>query len=510
MSSLSADLRETTSSDVQLRRVQYRWTTMLRRADARESALANALAHARERELQLQGQLLAQERRHTIERRLLRDRLQRLEQCLLGYTATTRKALSSPLAALRDSGKLLSPAVESPKRMPLIAAPTSNQSAAAILAPAQIPAQIDPTPKQIDPAPEPFDPAAIVASMLPLNDQQPETHIADLYGALDRLRGIVSAPDMHRPSEHRIKTELSTIAPSRPTPAPLQLAPPPTESTLEQPEPEPLERDVPAPVRPRVGDSETPWFPRAFRRLAEEDPESAGRLLLQLLPTQGLVWPEDVAYRIEVAETGTLAVDVTGGRSTVQALLEPGATRPGETTLRFDLAGLARAATGRRGWSRVGARIAASRHRHLRPLRALAAAPLELSDIRRAGAKPDPVLLLRLLALAIDPRWTSQEIFTVACRWRGRVESACYIHVFESAPVAVTSAPPIGRVAATLTCEPQEVLDVLVGDIQLDRGAAQLSGDRAAFAKLLEWFQRVDATATTIPAERTERSLAAL
>jgi hypothetical protein len=507
MSSLSADLRETTSSDVQLRRVQYRWTTMLRRADARESALANALAHARERELQLQGQLLAQEQRHTIERRLLRDRLQRLEQCLLSYTATARKALRAPLAGLRDSGKLLSPAVESPQRVPLIEATASNQSAVAIPAPAQIPAQIDPAPKQIDPAPEPFDPAAIVASMLPLSDPQPETHSADIYGALDRLRGIVSAPDMHRLSEHRVKTEPSTIVPLQPTPAPLKLPSEPMESALGQPEPERLERDVPTPVRPRVGDSETPWFPRAFRRLAEEDPESAGRLLLQLLPAQGLVWPEDVAYRIEVTETGTLGVEVSGGRSTVQALLEPGATRPGETTLRFDLAGLARAATGRRGWSRVGARIAASRHRHLRPLRALAAAPLELGDIRRAAAKPDPVLLLRLLALAIDPRWTAQEIFTVACRWRGRVESACYIHIFEGAPVAVTSAPPIGRVAATLTCEPQEVLDILMGDIQLDRGEAQLSGDRAAFAKLLEWFKRVDATATTIPAEQTLAAL---
>jgi hypothetical protein len=110
-------------------------------------------------------------------------------------------------------------------------------------------------------------------------------------------------------------------------------------------------------------------------------------------------------------------------------------------------------------------------------------------------------LLLRLLALAIAPEWTAEETFTISCRWRGRVESDCYIHVVENAPVSVTSAPPLGRVAATLTCEPQDVLGILLGDIPLDDERARVGGDRMALVRLLEWFQRVDATATTISAE---------
>jgi hypothetical protein len=500
MSSLSADVRERTTTDVQLRRAQYRWATMLRRADARESALARALEHARVKEQRLQRQLVEQQRRHTIESRLLRDRLQRLEQCLLSYATTARKALSAPLAAIRDSGKLLSPAGQSPGRPRLAAAPATGSAAAVVPAAIMPTAVVSPplAPATVQPTPAPFDAAAIVAAMLPLDQPQAAVPEGGLAGALDRMRGILDRPDQ-LPAERTARPLALTKA--LPTPAL------PAATHVEQPErhPGPVERP---PARERGGDSDTPWFPRAFRRLADEDPEAAGRLLLQLLPAQGLVWPEDVAYRIEVAETGTLAVEVSGGRSTVRALLDASAGEPGEATLRCDLAGLARTVVARRGWSRVGARIAASRNRHLRPLRALAAAPLELSDIKRAGAEPDPLLLLRLLALAIDPEWTAKEIFTVACNWRGRVQSGCYFHIVESAPVAVTSAPPLGRVAATLTCEPDDLLDILLGGIPLDHALAKVSGDRAKLVKLLEWFRRVDATATTIPAERAERSLA--
>jgi hypothetical protein len=504
MSSLSADPHETTTTGVQLQRAQYRWATMLRRADARESALTSALEHARAKEQRLQSQLEEQQRRHTIESRVLRDRLQRLEQCLLSYATTARKALSAPLAAMRDSGKLLSPAGQSPTRPRLIAMPATEAPAIVSIPSAVTPAPLVPAPAT--PSLAPFDPVAIVASMLPLDEVRTAAPEGDLVGALDRMRGIVGKPDLLL--EEGLPRPLSlTPAPARPyalMPAP---SAPPAPIDEEQPERHLAGVEQPS-TRECGGDAETPWFPRAFRRLAEEDPEAAGRLLLQLLPAQGLVWPEDVTYRIEVAETGTLAVSVRGGHSTVLPLLEASEARTGEATLRCDLAGLARAAVVRRGWSRVGARIAAARNRHLRPLRALAAAPLQLSDIKRTGAEPDPLLLLRLLALAVDPVWTAKDTFTVACRWRGRTQSGCYIHIVESAPVAVSSTPPLGRVTATLTCEPGDLLDILSGAIPLDHSLAKVSGDHPTLARLLEWLQRVDATATKIPADKIERALA--
>jgi hypothetical protein len=465
---------ERTSSDVQMGLIQRKCAKMLRRADARELALQRALAHSRATQAQLRFQLVQEQRRHTIESHMLRDRLRRLEQCLLGLAAAGRRAFKAPLGALRPSGVALG--LEAPPSMhEQLGRPVGHMVDTASVA-----------------EPAPFDPSAIVESMLPLSQDHEEHHEADIAGALGRLRALLpntSAQDWEQYSP-----------PSGPVPA--SIVPASFASSQEELPAHGVERERRRPSEEHIGAPSTPWFPRAFRRLVEEDPKAAGRLLLQLLPAQGLVWPEDVAYRIEVAETGVLAVEVRGGHCTVRALLESDATaQAGEPTLRTDLAGLARTIVGRRGWGRVGARITGSRNRHLQPLRALAGAPLELRDLRRVGAQPDPVLLLRLLALAVDPEWTAEEVFTIACRWRGRIQSGCYIHVFENAPIAVTSAPPLGRVAATLTCEPGDLLEILMGEIPLEDTLVQVSGERAALGSLLEWFRRVDATATTIPAE---------
>jgi hypothetical protein len=487
MSSRRAGARETPPSDVHAGRIQRKYAFLLSRADARESALKSALAHARTAETQLRVQLDGERRRHAIESRLLRDRLRRLEQCLLNYLAAGRGALQSPLAAaLRGSSGLLGAGLPS---LPALASrPALAPGAGSTAAPgaSAFPPQTS--------ARAPFDPVATVASLLPLSQAHAGAPEADVEGALSRLHAVLLSTGVHDLDSlptisHQLALDATTSAAAQ-TPA---------EHAELAPGSGPEER---RPAEERPEGSDAPWFPRAFRRLAEEDSEAAGRLFQQLLPAQGLVWPEDVAYRIEVAETGTLAVEVRAGRSTVQPLLESERpARAGEPTLRADLAGLARAVAGRRGWSRVSGRIAGSRNRHLRPLRALAAAPLELGDLKRTGARPDPVLLLRLLALAIDPAWTAEEIFTVAFRWRGRTQRSCYIHIFENAPVAVTSAPPLGNVAATLTCAPEDLLEILLGEIPLGSERAQLGGERAALTSLLEWFQRVDATATTIPAE---------
>ena len=474
MSSRRVGARETPPSDVHTGRIQRKCALLLRRAEARESALKGALAHARGAETQLRLQLDGERQRHAIESRLLRDRLQRLEHCLLNCLAAGRGVLRSPLAAaLRGSGGLLSTGTPARPALPLGGS--------------------SPTAPTLLPAPAPFDPVATVASMLPLSQAHAGAPEADIDGALARLQAVLRNTGVHHADA------IPPVSEPAPDAAATDARPLEEHSGYVLP---PVQRQ-PSEERPeeRPEASDTPWFPRAFRRLTEEDPVAAGRLFLQLLPAQGLVWPEDVAYRIEVAETGALAVEVHAGRSTVRPLLESGAAgSAGEPVLRADLAGLARTVAGRRGWSRVGARIAGSRNRHLRPLRALAAAPLELSDLKRTGARPDPVLLLRLLALAIDPEWTVEEIFTIACRWRGRTRSGCYVHIFENAPVAVTNAPPLGQVAATLTCAPEDLLDILLGDIPLGDTLAQIGGDRTAVTSLLTWFRRVDATATTLPA----------
>jgi hypothetical protein len=220
-----------------------------------------------------------------------------------------------------------------------------GQTAASIPAPASTPA----------PA-APFDPVALVAAMLPLTEIDSEgINVAD---ALSQMRSV-GQPAIHPPP-----------------PVPVLLDEPTTD-----------------------GEADSGyWFPRAFRRLAVEDAREAGRLLLQLLPAQGLVWPEDVAYTLNVAETGFLSVTVSGETTTVQPLLSLDLTQA--PALRTNLAGLARTVTARRGWGRIGARVSGARGT-LRPLRALAQAPLSLRDLERQGVELDPALLRRLRALDV-------------------------------------------------------------------------------------------------------------
>ena len=229
----------------------------------------------------------------------------------------------------------------------------------------QIPA---PAPRVPAPAPAAsFDPAALVAAMLPLGE--PDQDEPDVAHALSQLRATGQP-------QAQVRTPVLR------TPAPMLVEAPHT--------------DLPPAEEDAEDHADGYWFPRALRRLAAEDPREAGRLLLQLLPAQGLVWPEDLAYTLNIAETGFVAVTVSGDKTTVQPLLSLDLAQP--PALRTDLAGLARAVTARRGWGRLGARVSGT-HGTLRPLRALARAPLSLRDLERQGVQLDPALLARLREL---------------------------------------------------------------------------------------------------------------
>jgi hypothetical protein len=267
-------------------------------------------------------------------------RAQGLEQIVLNY-AINRRVRQGQTAASIPAPKAATP---TPALGPALLASTPAP-AAGIPAPASTPA----------PA-APFDPVALVAAMLPLSEIDSEgINVAD---ALSQMRSV-GQPAIHPP--------------------------PPVPALLDEP------------TTDGEADSDY-WFPRAFRQLAVEDPREAGRLLLQLLPAQGLVWPEDVAYTLNVAETGFLSVTVSGETTTVQPLLSLDLTQA--PALRTDLAGLARTVTARRGWGRIGARVSGARGT-LRPLRALAQAPLSLRDLERQGIELDPALLQRLQAVDV-------------------------------------------------------------------------------------------------------------
>jgi len=328
----------------------------------------------------------------------------------------------------------------------------------------------------------------------------------DVDGALGRVRrALVSSAPNAAPSiagphpANALSTAIAAIqATATPQPHANEADPPPratappasphTDTRHQQTVPRPHESSSASARRQRSVRANAGWFPAALRAVAAEDPSTAGRLLLSLMPLVGLAWPRDAAFDLDIAETGCISVDLRRRVAGVSARLEP---RPPDSTdfvLRTDLAGLARTALARRAWQTP----AAGRGDARRLLSSLANIPLSLRDLLRMDGAVDPRLLFRLLAQAVDPSWTTGHAFTVAFRTRDRSRQLGYVRVTDGAAVKVTDTPPLDRVRATLTCEPRELVEALLGDLELGGARARVSGDAAALAHVLAWFARVD------------------
>jgi hypothetical protein len=467
-----------------LQRIQHRWGALLRRAGAREAAVTRALLHARTLETAQRNEIAS-----------LRARLHGLEQLMFDYAANRRgaqrkiqaaPALARPAAAVYTAAPV-APASPAPVRLapaaPVVPAPALIASAPA--------APVAPAPSS--PAAAPFDPAAIVAAMLPL-DAPAQDAPGGVQDALLRLR--------------------SNFTPRPPASVAEAIAATADASLSREAEAWQAEElwTVDSGLLDGGPSDSGPWFPRALRLLAAEDPRAAGRLLLQLLPAQGLVWPEDVAYTLDIADTGCLNVVVNGDTTTIKPLLNIDPVHA--PVLRTDLAGLARTVTARRGWGRIGARLSGSRGR-LRPLHALACAPLGLRDLQRQGVRLDPALLLRLLARAIDPAWTAGRELTVGFRCLDLPRASCFLHVSGRTAVAVTGTPPLGQVTGTLSCRAERLLELLLapdgngngngseqdgdGLEMLRRCGASTGGDAGAVLALLRWLRAIDAATAAVP-----------
>ena len=66
-----------------------------------------------------------------------------------------------------------------------------------------------------------------------------------------------------------------------------------------------------------------PWLRGALVKLAHDDPKAAGKLIAGLLPVQAVIVQGPVDYDLTIAEVGTFAVTVAGGRAYVKEIDAP-------------------------------------------------------------------------------------------------------------------------------------------------------------------------------------------
>ncbi len=226
----------------------------------------------------------------------------------------------------------------------------------------------------------------------------------------------------------------------------------PPEPETEQRRPEPL----PAPASP----TRKSWLLRTLRALAKDDPAVAGRVALGLLPAQRLASVDPLTYDVLLSDAGSFHVTAGETGARVVRARQPRDPAESDFQLRGELATFARllvAGPIRRRLERGVAELGGSR-KALASLLALIRTPYGLAELYAAGARLEPWLAFALIARMIDQRWTVGHRFTIAHRGP---DTSTYLRVPGGSRPWVSTSPPLGPVAATVVCDPDELLAAL-------------------------------------------------
>ena len=296
--------------------------------------------------------------------------------------------------------------------------------------------------------------------------------------------------------------DASMLAPGVDAPATTAPAPPAAEPAAAPPvgrTPASALTLVPAPAEVSLGPP-APWLPAALRRLLASDPETAGRIVVGMLPAQGLVTQRDLSYDLVIADRGTVAVDVRDGRTSVRALEGPRQGQPLDFKVTATHARLARLLLGRRGLRRR-AKVRGSRRR-LKELRRLAQEPLALRDLAASGATLEPALALWLAALAIDPADTFGHRFTIAHAPLPGGPADAWLRIQQGMAPVVLRTRPGEQPAVTLRCTRGALLALLAGITPPPGEGAAVDGDLTALERVRGWIRATEFPAPPQPRGR--------
>jgi hypothetical protein len=356
--------------------------------------------------------------------------------------------------------------------------------------------------------------------------------IGDLREALGRLAVPAPDPEPEAAAEPEPEPE-ATVEPEpevavEPEPEPEvavepERAPPAPSPQLAAPAPPPVPATIPAPaaaaveparlndaltrLRETIAPQDAPAAPstalvrspsmhealtrpsveRAFRTMARTDPDAAGRLLLELLPLQRVVYPHAVAYDLVLAPDRCVWVSVPNGHPIIEVQAAPRPRQEVDFQVIGEPARIARLLTAgrvRRFFRRGTARVR-GRREGVAALSLLLGAPLDLAALHRAGVRPDPLIAFGLLAAMIDPAWTATERFTVA--HASPEASRTYLIVQEGRPLTATRIAPESGPTTTMHCATDDLLAALGGE---PVPGVRVDGDVGAFLSLRKWIKR--------------------
>ena len=350
---------------------------------------------------------------------------------------------------------------------------------------------------------------AAVAATRPA-EADPSTISADLDAAAASLRARVAPPDAAVEAVEAVEAPRTVPVGAYPPSTPVvALAPSPVEAAPAEAPPAPVPPPVPssAPPRPRIvtearhptradvtGESRRayPWLRGALVKLAHDDPASAVKLVLGLVPVQHAIVDTPVEYDLTIRGSGTYAISVAGHAASARRIPGPRPRRESAFHVTTDVVTLAELLAGveqrMRRWR--GPLRVRGRKRGAAALRdQLAGTQLDLAAAARFGARLEPDLVFRTFAYAIHPAWTKGHAFTVAQEVLDPTPERWIVVVRDGAPVAVerpASTPP----DATVTMSSAAFAHLLRGEPAPRGERPCIRGDRAAVALLHGWTER--------------------
>jgi hypothetical protein len=227
--------------------------------------------------------------------------------------------------------------------------------------------------------------------------------------------------------------------------------------------------------------------------MAREDPASAARLLLAMLPALRAIVDTPLDLDLTIRGTGTYAVTLRPDTWSILRIAQPRPRTLATCHVAADVATLAELAAGahkRLGRWRGPVRVKGARDAAEALAVGVRTATLSLPEAVRAGAAPPPDLVFRAFAHVIDPAWTRGHRFTVAQRITGPAATTMHVSVRDGAPVLVQRWAPPGGPDATVTMSPS-AFDALLRAEPLRAGDRPVvRGDRHAVALLKAWTDR--------------------
>jgi len=343
--------------------------------------------------------------------------------------------------------------------------------------------------REVAVAPVSLAPAVASSASPPSPAPPPADRAALARAAEDLTRPAPVADAVAVPDRSRMLADLDAAQASLQAPAEAFLPPTPPVLQIDSPS------GPPRHVATGRSAREYPPLRGALVKLSHDDPSAAARLIVGLLPAQGPVLAEDVDYDLTITGHGTHAVTVSGGITRVEAIARP---RPiADFHLQADPVSLAEMACGfgpkPRRFGRV--KIGGSKKR-LRILEPLRESTLSLEDALQAGAKLDPVLVLRCLAYAVHPLWTAGHDFTIEETLIADDGSTrtIYLSARDGRGLAVTTDAPGEAPKAVVHLTERAFAHLLAGEAPPPGERPSTRGDHRAVEQLRVWADRARAS----------------